>query len=192
MQVHLALIKSPTMMRVSWTNNNGSDAHPTVAWGTEPGALTSTAAANTTTYTEAQMCGAPAKGPAFMAPGQLHTAVMTGLIPGIEYNQRRDDSCSHSDVIFFWSAPHQKPTSISSCSDTSGRVGQTALSSARKCTLHCSLLVACKQISIVTLSPCHAGPRSSTLGTYHMLEAMPACGRHGFTRSKTFPVPLPG
>ena len=84
MHVHLALTGDVTEMRVDWTSAQSSGLW--VRWGLHPTNLTHTLkTVTTTTYTAADMCGAPATTVGFRHPGHLHTAVMAGLTPQTHY-----------------------------------------------------------------------------------------------------------
>lgn len=67
--VHLALSSDPTRMFVSWRTNS-STSPATVAWGSTPGALTSTAPATSWLFTDGGR------------PYYFYQATMTGLAPG--------------------------------------------------------------------------------------------------------------
>lgn len=52
---------------------------PTLKWGTSSGVYTHIVAANTTTYTRADMCGAPANTTGWRDPGLIHSALLQGV-----------------------------------------------------------------------------------------------------------------
>lgn len=68
---------------MQWTTRDVGS--PVVTYGTEPGRHIFAAPATTDTYTRGQMCGAPANREGWMDPGSIHTAAMTGLLPGQRY-----------------------------------------------------------------------------------------------------------
>lgn len=70
-------------MLVQWTSKNGT--LPFVRFGYRPGKLIFSIPATTETYTRAQLCGAPANAEGWIDPGQLHTAVLSGLTPETRY-----------------------------------------------------------------------------------------------------------
>lgn len=93
--VHLALTGVAGQLRVGWNSLNSTTlagGPPAVRWGSFniAAALLSSAAASTSTYAASDLCptdplrGAAASdagGVGWRDPGQLHTAVMTGLQP---------------------------------------------------------------------------------------------------------------
>jgi hypothetical protein len=80
---HIARTADPTEMRVTW-NSPTADDNPSVKWGTTPGGpYTNVAAASSTTYTADDLCGEPANSVGWFPPHFWHTAVMTGLTPGV-------------------------------------------------------------------------------------------------------------
>ena len=83
-QIHLALVPgNHAALRVNWASSE-SEA-PIVKWGSDPSKMEHVATGNTTTYTIADMCGAPANETKWWVdPGLLHTAVMTGLTKGTD------------------------------------------------------------------------------------------------------------
>jgi hypothetical protein len=85
MHPHLSLTHNVTQMRVTWVSNLNGSAGPQVVWGRSPHTMINRAAATTTTYDESMMCGPPAKTIGYRAPGNIHSAVMTGLTPNTLY-----------------------------------------------------------------------------------------------------------
>lgn len=59
--------------------SSATSTTPTMKWGTVSGKYTNTIAATTTTYTRADMCGAPANTTGWRDPGLIHSALMQGL-----------------------------------------------------------------------------------------------------------------
>lgn len=94
--VRLALTTSRTEMRVTWSSSR-NDLNPRVV-------VTSTGAtlpAQSNTYTAADLCGAPASTVGYRDPGFIHTAVLTGLVPGKAYTYHvGDDSEMTADFTF--------------------------------------------------------------------------------------------
>ena len=67
---------------------------PQVRWGTARGRLEHAAPGDSSTYTAADLCGAPANTSGWMDPGWLHGAVMAGLQPSTRYwYQYGDEVC---------------------------------------------------------------------------------------------------
>jgi len=96
--VHIALTEVPGQVRVSWSswNTTATGAVPVVRWGATNGKWLGTQQATTTTYTRAMMCpdaldvmrsGVPlrsiAAGRGYFDPGQLHSAVLSGLAASV-------------------------------------------------------------------------------------------------------------
>jgi len=106
MQPHLSLTGNPSEMRVTWVSLLNDSAAPAVSWGRYPNGLTSTAAAATTTYDNTMMCGEPATHKGYHTPpGNIHTAVLTGLDFNSMYYYRLHDNAATSEPIPFWTAP---------------------------------------------------------------------------------------
>ena len=106
--VHLAYTHDPTEMRVSW--NSGSTALPIVSYRPRgSNALFQAQGGTTQTYSADDLCGSEAaevQPQNFIDPGYFHTAVMTGLKPGTEYEYYvvQNDS-PQSPTYAFRSAP---------------------------------------------------------------------------------------
>jgi len=108
-------------MSVQWVTKNASS--PVVVWGASADALTSTASASSSTYTQADIqaaCGftstPPAKanvlaiGMGWVDPGTFHFASLTGLAPSTTYFYRVQDTATadpstSSPVFSFTTAP---------------------------------------------------------------------------------------
>jgi hypothetical protein len=79
-------------MMVQWVTRDAGK--PSVRWGNASGQLMHTALGDSSTYTAADLCGAPANTSGWMDPGWLHGAVMEGLQPGTRYwYQYGDEVC---------------------------------------------------------------------------------------------------
>ena len=104
-QVHLALAGAGEM-RVMWTTADA--ASPAVQWGSSATSLTNSARGSSSSYNSSNLCGSPATdSDKWMAPGQVHDAVMTGLQAAETVFYRVGDSASGvwSDVFSFTAAP---------------------------------------------------------------------------------------
>jgi hypothetical protein len=106
--VHLALGEAPDEMVVMWTT--ATSEAPVAEWdfaGREQ--LRNQAPAKTATYSAQDMCpGGAADSSAFIDPGMIHRAVLTGLQPGTNYSFRVGDAARpqlFSPVYSFVSAP---------------------------------------------------------------------------------------
>jgi hypothetical protein len=98
--LRLLLTGRTTEMRVMWSSAV-SNLNPRVEWwqaGTEIPAAFPTAAANTSTYTAADMCNAPAITIGYRDIGIINTAIMTGLQPGVQYMYRVGDDSEMTDI----------------------------------------------------------------------------------------------
>lgn len=69
---------------VQWATRDAG-SRPSVRWGAWPGALDTTAAGRSSTYSRGDMCGPPANTTGWFDPGWLHAAVMAGLQPSTRY-----------------------------------------------------------------------------------------------------------
>lgn len=79
-------------MLVQWqTRDAGS---PMVKYGTSPGMYTLTANGTNTTYTAADLCGAPANSTGFVNPGAINRVLLTGLAPSTRYYYIYGDAVS--------------------------------------------------------------------------------------------------
>ena len=79
-QGHIALTGNPSEMRVQWTS--GTQATPTVRYGTSADQLNQIATGLSRTYKASDMCARPASDPRnFVDPGFLHDVLLTNLIP---------------------------------------------------------------------------------------------------------------
>ena len=84
--VHLGLTDDASEMRVTWTSNTSAPAR--VSYGRRVGALDAVAdSAPTRTFERTSLCS-PDPAVAWHNPGQIHTAVMRGLLPGMRYFYR--------------------------------------------------------------------------------------------------------
>ena len=108
-------------MSVQWQTKNASQ--PQVVYGTSPGALSSSASANTTTYTKADIISAATQGMLTAAtsqmtsvlkgwndPGSIHKAMLTGLKPNTTYyyqvvDAAASNSSSTSSGVFSFTTP---------------------------------------------------------------------------------------
>jgi len=81
--VHLALTGRPNEMSVQWVS--ATDKRASVQWGMESGNYENEARAESTTYTPDDLCGSPATDKGYIFPGYMHSATMSGLIPGVKY-----------------------------------------------------------------------------------------------------------
>jgi hypothetical protein len=80
-QLHTAPGANETTAVVQWVTKD--TASPRLRWGSAPDALTAgDVAATTSTYTRADLCGAPAATKGWTDPGALHRATVTGLARG--------------------------------------------------------------------------------------------------------------
>lgn len=68
---------------VQWTTRDAGQ--PVARYGSSPDALALTVPATTTSYGSQDMCGPPASTFGFVDPGMLHTATLSGLLPGQQY-----------------------------------------------------------------------------------------------------------
>ena len=78
---------------------------PMVKYGTTPGMYTMTANGTNTTYTAADLCGAPANSTGFVNPGAINRVLLTGLAPSTRYYYIYGDAVSCLLVVrgkFFW------------------------------------------------------------------------------------------
>eukprot|EP00731_Ephydatia_muelleri_P016712 Em0009g1136a len=104
LQGHLALTGNPTEMRVQWTS--GSNDAPVVLYGLDPDSLEGGAVGSTRTYNYTDMCGPPANtSEAFVDPGYLHDALLTGLAPSTKYYYQYGDGSLFSAVTSFITSP---------------------------------------------------------------------------------------
>lgn len=95
---------------MQWTTRDAG--RPLVRYGRSPAALDFAAPAASATYTAADMCGEPATTYGFLPPGQLHTAVLSGLEPGAAYAYQVGDAGpggQWSRVFEFFSPPVPGP-----------------------------------------------------------------------------------
>lgn len=97
LQPRLSLTGRDGEMRLTWTTRDAG-AKPLVRWGTWPVTYVDTASAVTLTYRREELCGPPATTVGWMQPGHFHSAVMTGLVPGVRYYYRFGD-----DSLMAWS-----------------------------------------------------------------------------------------
>ena len=77
---HLGRTESLAEMNVTWWAPSAAQGY--VKWGASPSALTHLAPASAATYSQADMCGAPATTMGWVQPFYWHTATMAGLTPG--------------------------------------------------------------------------------------------------------------
>jgi len=114
MHVHMALTGNPTEMVIDWTSAHDDSYKPFIRFGRDPRKLDRTAKVTTSTYTAADMCGAPATTVGFMDPGFFHTALLEGLEPHTEYFYQVGDSTrdSESVVYNFFAAPHPEARDV--------------------------------------------------------------------------------
>lgn len=110
---HLSRTDAVDEMRLSWGSASAAPAR--VLYGYASGQLTLAAPAKTATYAAEDMCGVPATTQGWRDPGQLHSAVMTGLRPGATvYYRFGSDASGLSDERHFVAptppSPH-RPTS---------------------------------------------------------------------------------
>jgi len=97
---HLSLTNDPSQMRVMWISGNG-DA-PTVWYGSAKNKLDFKASATTKTYKREDMCAFPATSVfAFVDPGLIHDALLTGLKPGLRYYYRFGSEKAMSPIYNF-------------------------------------------------------------------------------------------
>ncbi|KAG1654908.1 hypothetical protein FOA52_003150 [Chlamydomonas sp. UWO 241] len=109
LQGHLALTEDPSEMSVQWTSFNASA--PAVRWGSSPGALHATAAADSRSYSRADMCGGNAAGQGWVDSGVQHTAVLHGLERGKRYYYSfGDEAWGFSSEASFVAAPEHTAT----------------------------------------------------------------------------------
>jgi hypothetical protein len=66
-----------------WTTRDFNK--PVVRWSTVPGVVQNESMGSFSTYTQLQMCGAPANSTGWVNPGALNYAAMTGLQPNTRY-----------------------------------------------------------------------------------------------------------
>jgi hypothetical protein len=96
-QGRLAPTGRPGEVAVSWTTRDAGGA-PAALWrAAAAGAgapFHEAAAAASTTYTRAEMCGQPANTTGWADPGYTHTAVMAGLAPNTLYSYSFGDASS--------------------------------------------------------------------------------------------------
>ena len=72
------------MVIAQWTTRDYG--HPMVQWGAQPGGpMQRQNNGSFSTYTQLQMCGAPANGSGWVDPGFLNYAAMTDLQPSTRY-----------------------------------------------------------------------------------------------------------
>jgi len=115
MHIHLALTGNPTEMRVDWTSAQDSSKQMFLHYGERPNNLThSVKHVSTTTYTAADMCGAPATTIGYRSPGFLHSALIENLRPNTEYFYQVGDSTpnSVSRVLNFFSPPRPEADNV--------------------------------------------------------------------------------
>lgn len=105
MQGHLAVTKNAGEMRVSWAIGV-TEMSQYVEYGTKSGSYSKTVTATSSTYTASDLCGSPATGYGWKAPGYLQTAVLSGLSANTRYYYRYGSNQSGwSDEYHFVSAP---------------------------------------------------------------------------------------
>lgn len=95
---------------MQWTTRDVG--RPVARYGRSRAALDFAAPAASATYTAAEMCGEPATTFGFLPPGQLHTAVLSGLEPGAAYAYQVGDAGpggQWSEVFEFHAPPAPGP-----------------------------------------------------------------------------------
>ena len=68
---------------MQWTTRDS--AAPEAFWGTDKHNLDNQVPGDSFSYTQADLCGAPATTDGWVDPGTLHKALFTGLAPNTRY-----------------------------------------------------------------------------------------------------------
>lgn len=106
---------------MQWTSKDS--VRPRVRWGLQSGTYSNTSTGTTTTYGRDDLCGEPATTVGWHAPGNLHAAVLSDLLPGHRYFYSFGDevrglpSCSHAAFLASryrgavdWAFPNSRKT----------------------------------------------------------------------------------
>jgi hypothetical protein len=112
----LAMAGDATSMRVTW-NSALNTGNPRVSFQPATGGSPTVVPATSYTYTAADMCGAPANSTGYRSIGWIHTAVMTGLVPGSRYNYTVGDDSEMTPLTTFTQPPSGFPFYINAVGD---------------------------------------------------------------------------
>lgn len=94
---HLALTPIETEMSVQWVSGSNKGI-PTVKYGQESGVYKNVITGQSTTYTQDEMCNAPANSVGWMDPGYFHEVIINGLENGqLYYYVFGDDIYGYSE-----------------------------------------------------------------------------------------------
>uniref|UniRef100_A0A1X7U7G6 Purple acid phosphatase n=1 Tax=Amphimedon queenslandica TaxID=400682 RepID=A0A1X7U7G6_AMPQE len=107
LQPHLALTNDPTTLLLTWNTRDSKE--PKVKFWQNTTTNIRTQAATSNKYTSKDMCGPPATTVGYIDPGMLHTAKLSGLTPGQEYNYQFGDDPEWSQVFSFRMPPAPSP-----------------------------------------------------------------------------------
>lgn len=90
----LCALRVARTLIAQWTTRDAG--RPVVRWGRVAGRTDQENGGSFGTYTQLQMCGAPANSTGWVDPGWLNYAALTGLQPGMRYFYTVGDPVSHS------------------------------------------------------------------------------------------------
>ncbi|XP_003387473.1 PREDICTED: probable inactive purple acid phosphatase 27 [Amphimedon queenslandica] len=107
LQPHLALTNDPTTLLLTWSTRDSHE--PKVKFWQNMTTYIRIEAATSNKYTSKDMCGPPATTVGYIDPGMLHTAKLSGLTPGQEYNYQFGDDPEWSQVFSFRMPPAPSP-----------------------------------------------------------------------------------
>ncbi|XP_024542153.1 nucleotide pyrophosphatase/phosphodiesterase isoform X2 [Selaginella moellendorffii] len=97
----LALGKDWNEMTVTWTSGYSiSEAKPFVLWGPEDEKYAFRAPASTLTFTQKDMCGAPANTVGWRDPGYIHTSYLKNLWPSTTYFYKIAHKLKSGDTVY--------------------------------------------------------------------------------------------
>ena len=183
-----------TKMSVQWQTKNASQ--PQVVFGTSPAALSTSASANTTTYTKADIISAATQGMLTAAtsqmtsvlkgwndPGSIHKAMLTGLRPNTTYyyqvvDAAASNSSSTSSGVFSFTTPPAPGSSDSFVWLMAADVGQASPDGAS---------------TTVAIKPGALGVRAAAASWHEIHNEQPTsrCAYKALAVPVPVPVPVP-